>query len=269
MTQSIKHLNFFNKLIPKTLLYFRNKKIDSIQEFALGLLDRLNKSSEALSLIVKRIDKNPNLEFSAGIIIRAMILDMILSLNLYKILKDNLDKRLSGKELKALVEEFCNKVLADGLDNTAKSLKAAKEFGYINERQLKQVYNNFAFNHQRFLKQHTGNGEMIESKYGKGDSPTYLFKKLAEDSKMRKIAGVFDQYLYYSKYDHFGVLYFETLKSTEEENKTRINKVIDLFVNHCLNLYDILDRASVQDVFIAKQTKKAEKYFMTKSFHKK
>jgi len=260
MNNPITDLDFFTQLIPKTLSYYNKKEIDSVQEFSLGLLDRLYKSNISLKLLLQNIDSTPELEFSAGIIVRAMILDILIGLSFYKLLKDNLSKGLSNEEFKNLVQEFCNKILADGLDNLAQSLKMAKDFGYINSHQLKAIYDNISINHKRFLKLNLENGAIPESKYGRGDSPTTLFKKLASDSAMKKIAGIYDLYLFYSKYDHFGILYFETRNITIEEKKSRLFKAIGFFRNHCANLYDILERVSQKDKFIGSQLKIVEDY---------
>lgn len=265
MNDSQKHLDFFIQLIPKMLLHFQEREINSIQKFSLGLLDRLLKVSLSLKVIIQKIDTTPELEFSAGIIVRAMILDMLIGLNFYKLLKDCLSKNLTNDAIKYLLQEFCNRALADGLDSTAKSLKLAKDLGYISSSQLEEAFNNFGHNQKKFLNTHLGKGEMPESKYGKGDSPSVLFKNIACDSAMKNIAGMYDLYLFYSKYDHFGILYFETLDISHNENKERLTKAIRLFVNHCANLYDIIERVSEKGEFITSQLKTVEVYLDQKN----
>lgn len=260
MNDSLSHLDFFIDQVPKTLSHFHQKEINAIQKFALGLLDRLLKVSLSLKVILEKINKIPELEFSAGIIMRAVILDMLIGLNFYKILKDSQSENYSTEKRKYLLEDFCNKILADGLDTTARSLKLGKDLGYISNKKLEEVFNNFANNQKLYLKSHSGNGEMPESKYGRGNSPTQLFKNIACDPEMKKIASIYDLYLFYSKYDHFGALYFETLDIPFNENLERINKVICLLVNHCANLYDIIERVSEKGNLISNQQKKIKSY---------
>jgi len=207
----------------------------------------------------------PELEYSCGITIRSVLLDMLLGLNFYKLLKDNLPKNLSDEEMKVLVMEFSQKALSDGLDNTAKYLDLAKKFGYLDEAKLKEYYNNFAIKYKGYLKPHSENGEMPETKYGIGSSPTFLFKQIANDSDMKDIASIYDLYLYYSKYDHFGIIYFETRAFTIQERVDRVKRAISLFVNHCANLFDILERVSQKDQFITAQYNIAMEYLASKN----
>lgn len=222
-------------------------------------------ASFSLKLILKNISEISELEFTAGITIRAIILDMLLGLNIYKLLKYNLSKGFSDNQLKDLTLEFCNGILADGLDKTIKDLNLANALKFFDDNRLNEVYNNFAKNHKQFLKPHAGNGEIPEIKYGRSYSPQALFNKLVGDPDMKKIAGIYGLYLIYSKYDHFGILYFETLKFTNAEKLNRLGKAINLFVNHCANLFDILERASKKDKFIESQYKIAADYLLNKN----
>lgn len=266
MDKSISHLNFFIQLIPKTLEYYQHKEIDNVQQFSLGLLRRLLNASLSLKLILKNINEISELEFTAGITTRTIILDMLLGLNIYKLLKDNLSKGLTYNELNELTLKFCNEILADGLDKTAKDLNLAKTKGFFDDKRLKEAYNNVAKNHKQFLKPHSGDGAIPKTKYGRGMGAEVLFKKLLNgDSEMKEIAGIYNLYLFYSKYDHFGILYFETLKFTNEEKLNRLDKSISLFVNHCSNLFDILERASKKDKFIESQYKIAADYLLNKN----
>lgn len=261
---SIKHLDFFITHIPISLNYYHDSDVNSVQFFSLGLLKRLLHSSESLKLILQSIELNPHLDFSAGLTIRALILDMLIGLNFLKLLKDNLPKNLPRDEMLELTTLFCNKALADGLENTIKYLELAQTFGFLENSSVKTTYNTLAENFSKFLKPHSGNGTKPELKFGKAYTANELFKNIARDSEMHHISGIYDLYLFYSKYEHFGILYFDVESSPLLEKINRIEKAIRLLINHCANLFDILERSSQKDKFIFTQYKIANDYLLAK-----
>lgn len=261
--ESLKHLDFFNSTIPATLEYYDNKKVNEVQYFSLGLLRRLLHASQSLKILLNDVHKVPEVEFSSGLILRAILLDMLISLNFYKLIKDNLLKKLSDEEMKISTIEFCNIFLADGLDQTAKYLQLAVSMGLKTEVELKEAFNIFAKNYSIYFENHFGDGTMPKSKFPKADGPTGLFKKLAGDNEMKWISGIYDTYLYYSKYDHFGILYYDTAIENHSQKIQKIEKATRMFTRHCTIIYDVLDRVSQKDSFIENEYKKVGAYMLS------
>jgi len=236
--------------------------VHSVQYFALGLLKRLLHASKSLSLSLKNFQNEPELDFSMGLILRAILLDTLIGLNFYKLLKDNLEKGITSEEMKASTLNFCDRILADGLDNTAAYLQTATSLGLYTETDLKKAFNTFAKSYSDYFEPHQGDGIKPKSKYPKAPGPSDLFKTIAVDLDMKTISRIYDLYLYYSKYDHFGILYFEVQKETLSEKIKRRNKCINLFVRHCTILFDILERVSQKDPFVAKEYELVNNYLL-------
>ena len=260
MKDTDKHLAFFINHIPKALQYYDQREVNSVQLFALGLLKRLNHASNSLMLILENIEQKPQLDFSAGITIRAILLDTLLGLNFYKLLKDNLPKKLPDEQIKLLTTEFCDIILADGLENTVKYFELARTLGFISNIEHKQLLNNFITNYSTYFEPHLNNGQMPRVKFERVKGPIELFKVIAGDSDMKNISRIYDLYLFYSKYDHFGILYFNVKDAPLHEKIDRLERSVYVFVRHCANLYDILERVSQKDKFIKKQYNIANNY---------
>ena len=265
MKDSINHLDFFITQIPLTLNYYDKKDVNSVQFFSLGLLKRLLHASKSLKIVLENIYSIPDLDFSAGLTIRAIILDMLIGLNFFKLLKDNLPKKLSDEEMKELTTSFCDKILADGLENTITYLELSQTFGFVDNNKLKETYNNFVRNYGKFLNPHPGDGSKPKVKISRAPSTKDLFKNIASDTEMNNISRIYDLYLFYSKYDHFGVLYFDVESYPLKEKINRIKKAIHLFINHCANLFDILERVSQKDTFVFAQYKIVNDYLLAKN----
>lgn len=265
MGDALNHLDFFITQIPLTLNYYDKKDVNSVQFFSLGLLKRLLHASKSIKLVLENINSIPDLDFSAGLTVRAIIVDMLIGLNFYKLLKDNLPKKLSGEEMKELTTSFCDKRLADGLENVISYLELSQTFGFVDNNNLKETYNNFARNYGKFLKPHSGDGSKPKVKFSRAPTTKDLFKNIASDTEMNNISRIYDLYLFYSKYDHFGTLYFDVENSLLQEKINRIKKAIRMFINHFAILFDILERVSPKDTFIFAQYKIANDYLLAKN----
>ena len=55
---------------------------------------------------------------------------------------------------------------------------------------------------------------------------------------------LYELYVIYSKYDHFGFLYFEVMNAEKKLKNDRIAAGVNLFVNHFANLCDLLQRVT-------------------------
>jgi hypothetical protein len=265
MRDSVNHLDFFITQIPLTLNYYDKKDVNSVQFFSLGLLKRFLHASKSLKLVLENIYLIPDLDFSAGLTVRAIILDMLIGLNFFKLFKDNLPKKLSDEEMKELTTSFCDKILADGLENTITYLELSQTFGFVDNSKLKETYNNFSRKYDKFLNTHPGDGSKPKVKLSRAPVTKDLFKNIASDTEMNNISRIYDLYLFYSKYDHFGVLYFDVENYPLKEKIDRIKKAIRLFINHCANLFDILERVSQKDAFVFAQYKIVNDYLLAKN----
>lgn len=259
MQDIFEHLDFTIAHIEKTNQYLNGNQLNSIQFFSATLLERLSKTAKGLKVLLVDINSNQDLEFSCGIILRSSLLDILIVQNLYKILVENEESSLTEPEKEATVKEFCNQMLADGLENTVKYIKAAKDVNIITQQQLADTYKKFVKNYQKFFEPYANDGTVPKPKYS-FISPDKLFKRLANTPKLKELSKIYDSYLFFSKYDHFGVLYYETSRQSYLEKLNRIRRGIELFIGTQAILHLALRMYSNNDAFLNEQSNIAAKY---------
>lgn len=266
MEETINHLEFIISHTGKTSKHLDNSELTSTQLFCFGLLERLQNASLALKILLQTISCNPSLEFSCGIILRSCLLDSLIALNLYKILLDNEKGSKSEEEKENNVKEFCEENLSDGLSATIKYISAAKDANIITQSQLKETFKNMANNYSTFFKPYPDDGSIPLLKYSKYYAPAELFKNLANSQELKELTKIYDEYLFFSKYDHFGILYYEVARQNFSEQMERIKKGIELFIGTQSILHFTLLKYSRDDTFLSNQSNIATEYLHTKIF---
>lgn len=265
MQDIFEHLDFTISHVEKTNQYLNGKQLNSIQFFSATLLERLAKASKGLKALLSVINNNQDFEFSCGIILRSSLLDILIVQNLYKILIENEESTKTEAEKEEIVKEFCDKMLADGLEKTVKYIKAARDVNIINQQQLTDTYKNFVNNYQKFFEPYANDGTVpkIKAKYA-FVSPDKLFKYLANTPKLKELSKIYDSYLFFSKYDHFGVLYYETSRQSYLEKLNRIRRGVELFIGTQAILHLALRMHSSNDTFLNEQSRIAAQYLSDK-----
>jgi hypothetical protein len=210
------------------------------------------------------MEKNLKHEFSAGVLTRALLLDTLISMNLYKLIKDSETSGKPESEIEALVKDFCETILSDGLEKTFAYLKSAKDFGFIDEQNLKDSYNNMADVHKPFLNPYPGDGSKPDLKHKQFYAPTKLFQNLANTSDLKKVASLYDTYLYYSKYDHFGILYYQVVRENHGKKLKIYLNAIESFVAAQALLHVVLAKYSSNDDFLNAQSALTNIYLLEK-----
>lgn len=264
METIICHLKFLEKNSSDTCNYLYPKQLTSIQTFCLGLLERLSHTTLTLKTLFQEIQSDRKHEFSAGILTRALLLDTLISMNLYKLIKDSEAVGKPETEIEASVKDLCETILSDGLEKTFSYLKSAKDFGFINEQQLKKSYNNMAVVHKPFLNPHFNDGTKPTLRHKQFYSPTKLFQNLANTVDLKKVASLYDTYLYYSKYDHFGILYYQVVRVNHQNKLMIYLKAIKSFAAAHAFLHVILAKYSSNDEFLKAQSDLTNKYLLEK-----
>lgn len=274
-TKTLKHIEQFEKNIPNILFQFRNNNPEnSIQWFTLGMLQRLLYSSTAIKVLLPEYKKNSTIEFSIGIILRSILLDVLLAFKLYKLLKDGLSANL---EIHQLFKELCfhsDSILTEGIIKTLIYFEDLKSQHLTDEAQLKKMYNKFTRDYPNLLIQPGGKGTKPQPRYKteiKTDktekkSGKALFIDLSSDQEMKEITHrLYDLYIFYSKYDHFSLIGIEFSNYGKKTKSDRIIASISLFVNHYANLCDLLQRVTPNNLFIKEIQKSSQEYQLNKN----
>lgn len=262
MNKTNEFLDFIIDQHERTSRHLHQKDLNSIQFFCIGLLERQANAAKALRVLIKEIHQNPALEYSCGIILRSVLLDTLLALKLYSLVLENDAGNKTDAEKEAVIKGYCDTILSDGLENTLTYIKAAKDVGIITGQQHTDTMNNFAKKYERFFKPHPQDGSKPQLKITTFFSPAQLFKQIAANPKLKQLAKLYDSYLYFSKYDHFGIMYYEVARQPYYEQWGRIKRGIELFVGTNSILHTVLRMYSGNDPFLIKQSNEAAKYLM-------
>jgi len=253
-----KHFNLFISNIPPLLLQFDNlsKSPNSVQWFTLGMLQRLINSSISLNTLLPKYVENSVFDFGIGILIRPIILDTLIGMNLLRTFKNKIDTNEETQAVIAEVDHFCKGALADGLIQTLKYFSQLESYGFVGKQDLHKMFNDFSQEYPDFLDQINGINTMPKARDPRIVKPNKHFQDLVEDSSFRNIGkNLYELYVIYSKYDHFGFLYFDIINGEKELKNDRIAVSINLFVNHFANLCDLLQRVTpnnriVDDIYL-------------------
>lgn len=265
MDDFARHINFLRISISKTLSVFESKDLNPTQLFAIGLLDRLYCSSFSFELQLDSYRKFKELDFSISLTLRALLLDALIAFNLYKIISDLETSGRSSIEIKSLSDEYCNKVLADGINQSIKFFSSARNYNLIDDSTLKNAFNEIGARYQGYLDKHIKDGTQPKVKFGKPLSNPELFKTLAKDTDLTYLSQLYNAYSYYSKYDHFGILYFELASKDLTIKLEHFSKCIAIFLKHYLNLLSILDQFGPEHKGIIEQFNIAADYLRNNS----
>jgi len=260
MDTSITHLRFINDHCNKTSIYLDKKTINKIQVFCLGLLERLSNSSNAIAILLEQIQVNPSLEYACGIILRSSLLDALIVFNLYQKMTENEDGLRTYTEKEQILNKFCESIFSDGLENTIRYLKEAKNLNLLTQGILQESYVNLVKGKEFLFEPYNNLGSEPIVKEKKPFSPTSLFKNIAISPKLKELSKIYDSYLFFSKYDHFGIIYYEVRKY-EFVNKLRLirQSIEILMLSHAI-LHLILRSFSDNDSYLNDQSNIAAKY---------
>ncbi len=262
MDKLIKHLGFLQETSNKTCQYLSGKEINTIQFFCLGLLKRVDDTMTATKALFDLLPKNHKHEFSIGILFRALILDTLISMNLFKLIKDLEAQEKNEQETEEAVMEFCNKFLSDGLKVTLSYIQYAETLGMRTPAETQQAFKNMGHDYKRFFDNYLDDGTPPTLKFPKQDTAKQLFGKLAKSDELKEVAKIYDIYAYLSKYDHFGIIYYNAINEKLESKIKIYASAAETFVAHTTLIHVILARHSLNDEFINEQSKVTNGYLL-------
>jgi hypothetical protein len=250
METALKHLDFFISHIGETMAYFHEADLTQNQLFAIGLLERLRDASFNLKLTLQNIKQTPELEYSAALTVRSILLDSLIGLSVLKHLVTAEENNATDEEIENIATENSQQYLADGLNITLNYFEQAKSFGLVKEDDVKLLYNNLVKKYSFYFNEHNLDGSRPKVRFKRPPTNFELFKTLAENTDFNELSKIYDAYLFYSKYDHFGILFFEIVRLDINHKLKQLYNCIDIFVKHQAYLFCILKVFSKGDKFI-------------------
>jgi hypothetical protein len=217
MTQEENRLIFTNTVSDSLLDYFNGKDVNFIQEFCICAIHRLKQSAIALKVLISRAEENQSLEYACAILIRSVLSDGLHILNAIIICKDGNDE-----EFRKNLEVFCFSSLADSINHLIQNVRKS-----TNAENKEQIYKGVRDYYLRFLEPHgNAKGEPKVQERACNVSNSELAKRIKKDKDLGKYSFVYEAFLYYSKYEHFGCIYHDFQANGFHAQINKIKKLI-------------------------------------------
>lgn len=245
MENIFKRLDFVIKESEEVTKHFDKKELEEVTMFCMCMLDRLNFSSESIKLLMKNFLANTKVEYSCGIIIRSVLLDYLIILNAMDLYGKN---SKNSQNLYSELNQFCLMMLCDSVRNTMEYFETLE--GQIPEETLGNMYKNLVAMNSKCFEPYANDGSkpVIRSKGYK--SPKQLFNTLVTSKDLKKYKSVYDAYLFYSKYDHFGQMFYGLSRRRSIDQLANIDKAITIFPRVLLFTIVILETLFGSDTFL-------------------
>jgi hypothetical protein len=172
--------------------------------FCLAMLERLRNGTEGVrTLFAQYVANHRKYDFSIGIVLRSMLLDYMIMLNVLEILdRDGLDDEARLAEL----DNFCLRMLSDSAIHSLNYFEANVDS--IPAERLKTMYEAVYQHHPYCFEPYAFDGTKPKLKVQKSFSQKELVNRLKCSMKYKHLSRKEHWYIYYSKYDHFGSMYY-------------------------------------------------------------
>ncbi len=224
MENILKRLDLVIDYTEKTTKHFDGAERNEIMLFCMCMLDRLNFACEGLKVLLNQFTSNTKLEYSAGIIIRSLLLDHLIVMNameVYGTYKE--DNENFGPEMKA----FCLMMLSDSVKYTLEYFETIEE--RVAPEIIKNMYSNIVRSNPECFEDYAHDGTVPKLKTKKFMSPQKLVNILRNSRDLKNYATAYEAYLYYSKYDHFGSMFNYLSRISNLDKMAHIDKVSTTF----------------------------------------
>jgi hypothetical protein len=251
-TKIINHLNFLIESTTYSSAYLRALQHPTVTHtYCIGMLDRMRSSCFTLNTFFKDEDFELKYEFVAGIITRTILLDSFIIFNLEADIFNFQKEGKSNHQIENSITKYCHIILSDGLKKTLNFIKTAKDSNNISEDYQMDFYTKITEIYSDFFEPNTPNNDEIPKlKFPKQYLASELFDNIKKIDFFKKIYSLYDSYLYFSKYEHYGKLFHRTSNIDIEYKLETYLEVIESFVVAHTFLLDILNEYYLNDPFI-------------------
>ena len=230
---------------------FNKKKVRGEEFFCLLMLKRLNSSCHSLRILMEGLNENGKSEYSCGIIVRSVLLDTMISINVMIKFLDESEARDEN------LTNYCSIWLADSLRH---SIENVSELYQNKTKEVRiKIISNIVNRHPDFFDENTINSEQpkLKKKFGKPENAAELYRNI-KDSDLERLSSIYEGYLFYSKYDHFGQMSYEISGNDMMMRIDFLNRSIDSFLYHLFYLIIILKSFNLENIILDTSFKKVE-----------
>jgi hypothetical protein len=157
----------------------------------------------------------------------------MISLNGYIILKNELNTSGDIDKIRKRITEYSQIILSDGIQKSLDYLDDLLNHNIKTEDEVTSIRDSFMNEFE---------GDIIKGSSGQNYffAPRKLFKNILNDKYFQHFASVYDNYLLFSKFDHFNSFHFKITKSDYYQIKLRIKRSITLLPFHAYLITKIL-----------------------------
>ncbi|MEP6467644.1 MAG: hypothetical protein ABJB05_15145 [Parafilimonas sp.] len=251
MENILKRLDFVIYTSEDITKHFDKTELDEITMFCMCMLDRLNFASEGLRILLNHFLSNTKVDYSLGIIIRSVLLDYLIVLNAMELYEKNLD---NTQKLHYDLKEFSLMMLCDSVRNTMEYFETLEN--QIPKNIMSNMYKNLVSMNPNCFKSYNydGNKPVIKTKAYK--SPQKMFNSLVTSKDLKSYKSIYDAYLFYSKYDHFGNMFYGLSRVIPLDKLANLDKAITAFPRSLMFITIILETLYWSSKFL--KTKREE-----------
>ncbi len=182
--------------------HFDGRKLEFVERFCVGVIHRQVILCQSILQLLDGSNNSMAYEVALGIILRAMLLDSLLTLDLYVKIDSS-----STDEIKSVSEKFCEEVLIDDASRSvSQSINNMAHSGVLSPDEQKKLLEKFPV-------------KKNATRYGAGE----IEKRLAHGNLKEYVNDIVRTYDIYSKYDHYNAFYFKLQK---EPNKVKVERIV-------------------------------------------
>lgn len=235
MERTFKQLAFIIQKSDAMSTHYDKQQADDVTLFCMCMLDRLNFGAESLKILLEKFENKPQVDFGNGIIIRSLLLDFLIVLNAFEVFERNLS---NAKCLEKELPEFCLMMLCDSVRHTLKYFEKLE--GSVSTDLLERMRDNLAVSNPNCFDWSNKTQSKPTIKTTKFRSPEKLFETLMKSKFLTQYRWVYTAYLYYSKYDHFGNVYYGLSRQAKLQQVQFLRTSVDALPQCLLIIASIL-----------------------------
>lgn len=239
MEKHLQHLKFIYEQAYSIMLNYNKGEMNLVPHSYLELLSRVWAASKGLNKLIDGIEDEPELEFSAGLVIRTMILDFFVSLRGYDIKERAIKAGKQSQQVKDEVEAYFKTILGGGLKLSANHFSRMESKGHITEAELHNVLNNMTIKYSLFLQPYTNNKSVV-THFGEAPKNNELFDQISGNPELKNFAKHFDTYNLYSKYEHFSIMSFDAFRRDVEAQTKTLQEMVEILILHVFKIVGML-----------------------------
>lgn len=196
------HVDKIYELSKKSLRKFPTDSYELVVFTFINYLERFTYSLESIEILLRVMPKKPNVETSIGLIIRSSLLDFMTVGYLTTYYADESINKTGNSD------EGFHAVLTDQVRHVLKDIKLYKGSQMITSSEYDEmvtaIKNNYSFLFKDDIEENQSiDDSLITSKH---ISPRGMFQRMRNHHLTSKHSDVYDLYLYYSKYEHSGIM---------------------------------------------------------------